>query len=201
MCPAWSPCEHQLTLALSPIWGPASEATPSAGGYLQSSQEVIYSLNDSCSYFTQRLFLPKLPQPNTCTIFSRHSPSSILIIHHIQIIFTSFNYEIITPSLLQFLLAGRLLSVFYVRHNTHAACTCCMSIQHLHAACPFSISMLHAHSASSCCMSLLHVRAACPCFMPMLIVNAACLCINCSCCKSLKRKREIGSEMRRKEAK
>ncbi len=119
MCPAWSPCEHQLTLALSPIWGPASEATPSAGGYLQSSQEAIYSLNDSCSYFTQCLFPPKLPRQHTCTIFSIHSPSFILIIQHIQAIFTSFYYETITPSLLQFLLAGRLLSVFYVRYSNY----------------------------------------------------------------------------------
>ncbi len=36
MCPAWFPCEHKLTLALSPIWGPPSEATPSVG--------AIYSL-------------------------------------------------------------------------------------------------------------------------------------------------------------
>jgi hypothetical protein len=33
-------------------------------------EEVVYSPNDSCSHFTQRLFPPKLPQQHTCTIFS-----------------------------------------------------------------------------------------------------------------------------------
>jgi hypothetical protein len=80
-------------------------------------QEAIYSLNDSCLYFTQHLFPPKLPHQHTCTIFSIHSPSFILIIYHIQPIFTSFYYETIIPPLLQFLLAGRLLLVFYVRHK------------------------------------------------------------------------------------
>ncbi len=64
MCPAWSPCEHQLTPALSPIRGPASEATPSAEGYLQSSQEAIYSLNDaphiSPNVFSYRNFLSNI---------------------------------------------------------------------------------------------------------------------------------------------
>jgi hypothetical protein len=80
--PAWSPCEHQLTPALSPIWGPRPKP--------RRPEEVVYGPNDSCSHFTQRLFPPKLPQQHTCTIFSISSPSSILIIHHIQTIFTSF---------------------------------------------------------------------------------------------------------------
>jgi hypothetical protein len=49
--------------------------------------------------------------------FSIHSPSFILIKHHIQVIFTSFYHDTIIPSLLQFRLAGRLLSVFYVRYS------------------------------------------------------------------------------------
>jgi hypothetical protein len=48
------PFEHQLTPALSPIWGPRPKP--------RRPEEVVYSLNDSCSHFTQRLFPPKLPR-------------------------------------------------------------------------------------------------------------------------------------------
>jgi hypothetical protein len=74
--PAWSSFEHQVTPALSPLWGPRPKP--------RRPEEVVYSPNDSCSHFTQRLFPLKLPQQHTCTIFSIHSPSFILIIHHIQ---------------------------------------------------------------------------------------------------------------------
>jgi hypothetical protein len=58
--PAWSPSEHQLTPALSPIWG--SRPKP------RRPEEVVYSPNDSCLHFTQRLFPPKLPQQHTWTV-------------------------------------------------------------------------------------------------------------------------------------
>ncbi len=57
---AWSPSEHQLTPALSPIWGLRPKP--------RRPEEVVYSLKDSCSHFTQRLFPPKLPWQRTCTI-------------------------------------------------------------------------------------------------------------------------------------
>ncbi len=76
ICPAWSPFEHQLTSALSPIWGPGPKP--------RRPEEDVYSPNGSCSHFTQRLFPPKLPRQHTCTIFIIHSPWFILIIHHIQ---------------------------------------------------------------------------------------------------------------------
>ncbi len=60
ICPAWSPSEHQLTLALSPIWGPRPKP--------RRPEEVVYSPNDSCSHFIQRLFPPKPPQQHMCTI-------------------------------------------------------------------------------------------------------------------------------------
>ncbi len=59
ICPAWSPSEHQLTLALSPLWGPRPKP--------RRPEEVVYSPNDSCSHFTQCLFPPKLPQQHICT--------------------------------------------------------------------------------------------------------------------------------------
>jgi hypothetical protein len=43
---------------------------PHLGGPRQKPrrpEEVVYSLNDSCSRFTQRIFPPKLPQQHTCT--------------------------------------------------------------------------------------------------------------------------------------
>jgi hypothetical protein len=60
ICPAWSPPEHQLTPALSPFWGPRPKP--------RRPEEVVYSPNDSCSHFTQRLLPPKLPQQHRCTI-------------------------------------------------------------------------------------------------------------------------------------
>jgi hypothetical protein len=52
--PSWSPSEHLLTPALSPFRGARirSHACP---------EEVVYSPNDSCSHFTQRLFPPNVP--------------------------------------------------------------------------------------------------------------------------------------------
>jgi hypothetical protein len=76
MCPAWSPSEHQLTPALSPIQGPRPKPC--------RPEEVVYSPNDSCSHFTQHLFPSKLPQQHTCTTSIIHSSSFILIIYHIQ---------------------------------------------------------------------------------------------------------------------
>jgi hypothetical protein len=60
ICPAWSPSKHQLTPALSPIWGPRAKPC--------RPEEVVYSPNDICSHFTQRLFRPRLPQQHTCNI-------------------------------------------------------------------------------------------------------------------------------------
>jgi hypothetical protein len=85
--PAWSPFEHQLTPALSPIWGPSP--TP------RRPEEVVYIV-----------FPPKLPQQHKCTIYSIGLPSFILIIHHIQTIFTSSYYATIILSFLRLLLAG-----------------------------------------------------------------------------------------------
>jgi hypothetical protein len=65
--PSWSPSGHVLTPVLSPfqrVWV-RSHACP---------EEVVYSLNDSCSYFTQRLFPPSVSdQP----MYSEH----LIIIH------------------------------------------------------------------------------------------------------------------------
>ncbi len=60
ICPAWSPSEHQLARALSPIWGLHPKPC--------RPEEVVYSPYDSCSHFTQRLFPPKLPQQHTWTV-------------------------------------------------------------------------------------------------------------------------------------
>jgi hypothetical protein len=57
--PAWSPPEHQLTQALSPLWGPHPKP--------RCPEEVVYIPNDSCSHFTQLVFPPKLPWRHTCT--------------------------------------------------------------------------------------------------------------------------------------
>jgi hypothetical protein len=78
--PSWSPSGHILTPALSPYWGApvGNHACP---------EDAVYSLNDSCSCFTQRLF----PQSG----FSPTYREYLIIIHgiaHIQIICTSHLY-------------------------------------------------------------------------------------------------------------
>ncbi len=70
------------TSSMVPFWASTDSGfVPNLG---PASEEVVYSPNDSCSHFTQRLFPPKLPQQHTCTIYSIHSPSFKLIIPHIQ---------------------------------------------------------------------------------------------------------------------
>jgi hypothetical protein len=49
-----------------PIWG-GPHPKP------HHPEEVVYSLNDSCSHFTQRLFPPKVPQQHTETIPMVHN--------------------------------------------------------------------------------------------------------------------------------
>ncbi len=55
MVPFWASTDSGFV----PNLGPASKP--------RRPVEVVYSLNDSCSHFTQRLFPPKLPQQHTCT--------------------------------------------------------------------------------------------------------------------------------------
>jgi hypothetical protein len=81
ICPAWSPSEHQLAPALSPILGPCLKP--------RRPEEVVYSLNDSCSHFTQRLFPPKLPQQHTWTV----SYNTFNIIHTYQ---TSHSHKLLS---------------------------------------------------------------------------------------------------------
>ncbi len=57
ICPTWSPSEHQLAPALSPIWGPRPKP--------RRPEQVVNSPNDSRSHFTQHLFPPKLPKQHT----------------------------------------------------------------------------------------------------------------------------------------
>ncbi len=92
ICPAWSSSEHQLTPALSPFWGPRSKP--------RRSEEVVYTPNDSCSNFTQRLFPPKLPRNIHELFLMIHSTSFIPIVHHIHTTIISFIY--ITYSLFHF---------------------------------------------------------------------------------------------------
>ncbi len=108
--PAWSPSEHQLTPALSPIWGPRPKPS--------HPEEVVYSPNGSCSHFTQRLFPPKLPQQHTCTILTIQSTSFISIIHHIHASnYIFYIHDMFTLSFLRIFIAGRLPSVPCVRYR------------------------------------------------------------------------------------
>ncbi len=96
------------TSRMAPFWASTDSGfvpNPSPRPKLRCPEEVVYSPNDSCSHFTQRLFPPKLPPQHTCTIFIIHSSSLILIIHHIQVskyilLFTWQIHSFISPGLL-----------------------------------------------------------------------------------------------------
>ncbi len=107
--PAWSPCGHQLTTALSPIWGPRPKP--------RRLEEVVYSPNDSCSHFTQCLFPPRPPR-NIHVLFLAyvHRHSYLLYITFKQYLHPFITRQIIL-SFLRLLLAGRLLSVSRVRYR------------------------------------------------------------------------------------
>ncbi len=111
ICPAWSPSEHQLAPALSPIWGPRPKP--------RRLEEVVYSPNDSSSHFIQRLFPPKLPQQHTWTIsYDTFNIIHIFIIHYIYTNnFTFYLRDIFTLSLLRIFMAGWLPSVHCVRYK------------------------------------------------------------------------------------
>jgi hypothetical protein len=115
ICPAWSPSVHQLAPALSPIWGPRPKP--------RHPVEVVYSPNDSCSHFTQRLFPPKLPQQHTHGLFlTIHSTSFISIIHYIYTNnYTFYLHDIFTLSLRIFI-AGWLPSVPCVWYTFNHRC-------------------------------------------------------------------------------
>ncbi len=81
ICPAWFPSEYQLAPALSPIWGPRPKPC--------RPKEVVYSLNDSCSHFTQRLFLRNFLS-NIMDCFLRY------IQHHSYLLCITFTRTIIS---------------------------------------------------------------------------------------------------------
>ncbi len=95
-----------------PIWGPRPKPC--------RSEEVVYSLTDSCSHFTQRLFPPKLSQQHTQII----SYSTFNIIHTIPFkhhiyahIYIFYWHVLFTLSLLWIFMAGWLPSVPCVRYK------------------------------------------------------------------------------------
>ncbi len=84
-------------------------------------EEVVYSPNDSCSHFTQRLFPPSVPWQRT-VIFHISLKYPIIarthIRHHIICTFTSFILHILFTSLfLLIFMAGWLPSAPCVRYS------------------------------------------------------------------------------------
>ncbi len=82
-------------------------------------EEVVYSLNDSCSHLTQRLFPPKVPQQHTETIPMVHNN----IIHtyytshsyaHLHLLFLHVLFK---TSFLQIFMAGWLPLAPCVQYN------------------------------------------------------------------------------------
>jgi hypothetical protein len=104
------PSEHQLTPALSPIWDPHPK--PSC------PEEVVYSPNDSCSHFTQRLFPPNFLSTIHVLFFIIHS--CLLYITFKQAITSLYIHDKSTLSFLRLFIAGRLPSISRVRYTANA---------------------------------------------------------------------------------
>ncbi len=105
VCPAWSPSGHILTPALSPFWGAPvrSHACP---------EDAVYSLNDSCSYFTNIFSLWVLLTNVQRISFYNTYIAHIHIIHHIHTYACIF-----TSSFLLLFVAGWLPSTLCVWYN------------------------------------------------------------------------------------
>ncbi len=113
---SWSPSGHILTPAMSPFWGAPvrSHACP---------EDAVYSLNDSCSCFTQRLF----PLSGFSPTYSEYliiicGNAFIHIIHHIltyiyTIHHTHMYIHIFIPSFLLLFVAGWLPLTLCVRNT------------------------------------------------------------------------------------
>ncbi len=115
--PWWSPSGHILTPALSPFRGAPvrSHACP---------EEVVYSLNDSCSHFTQRLFPPNVPHQCIvnillwCTTITHiHIIHHIHVYIHILISYITLMYIHFTSSFLLLFVTGWLPSTLCVRYT------------------------------------------------------------------------------------
>jgi hypothetical protein len=115
--PAWSPSDHILTPALSPFRGAPvrSHTWP---------EDAVYSLNDSCSYFSNvfslRVLLTNVQRISFYNTYIAH----IHIIHHIHMyIYTHIIHHIhmyaciFTSSFLLLFVTGWLPSTLCVRYN------------------------------------------------------------------------------------
>jgi hypothetical protein len=78
--PSWSPSGHVLTPALSPFLGARVRSHACL-------EEVVYSLNDSCSYFTQHLFPLSVSYQHTVNISLKYTTKA-----HIHIIYHIYTY-------------------------------------------------------------------------------------------------------------
>jgi hypothetical protein len=85
-------------------------------------EEVVYSLNDSCSHFTQRLFPPIVPQQHTETIPTVHNN----IIHAY---YTSHSYTHLHLLFLHVLFKTSLLRIFMAGWLPSAPCADTIHIQ------------------------------------------------------------------------
>ncbi len=108
---AWSPSEHQLAPAMSPLWGTRPKP--------RRPEEVVIVLmtaaHISPNVFSLRNFLSNIH----VLLLTIHSTSFISIIHHIHTSNCIFYlHDIFTPSLLQIIMAGWLPSVPCVRYNS-----------------------------------------------------------------------------------
>jgi hypothetical protein len=96
------------------IWGPRPKP--------RRPEEVVYSLNESCSHFTQCLFPPKLRQQHIQIISYGTCTSFIPFIHHLYAHIYIFYFHVsFIISLPRIFMAGRLPSVPCVRH-TYCIC-------------------------------------------------------------------------------
>jgi hypothetical protein len=108
MVPFWASTGSGFVL----IWGPSPKPP--------CPEEVVYSLNDSCSHLTQRLSLQNFLSNIHRLFLTVHATSFISFIHHIYThIYTFYLHVSFIISLLQIFMAGRLPLVPCVQYRIY----------------------------------------------------------------------------------
>jgi hypothetical protein len=110
ICPAWSPFEHQLAPALSPIWGRVRS---------HAVRRRLLIVLMTAAHISPNVFSLRNLLSNIHGLFLMvHLTSFTSFIHHIYThIYIFYLHDMIILSLLRIFMAGRLPSVLCVRYN------------------------------------------------------------------------------------
>ncbi len=116
ICPAWSPSEHQLAQALSPIWACVRSHAVRRRLFIV----LMTAAHISPNVFSLQNFLSNIHG----SFLTVHLASFICITHHIFThIYIFYLHDIFILSFLRIFMAGRLPSVLCVRYNMYTGRT------------------------------------------------------------------------------